>query len=631
MASPEANRLRYATSGIDLLELDVESPALLGDYFSSYSSTAAIYVVQSGKFASSGATNAVNITLPDTPTVGNELLLAVAYLTFMTLATPSGWTLVDQYEFNGVGIALFRRTVVGGDGTNWTPTVTSGSDFLGAAILEIYGGDLSAAQIGNNSTNGSSSHATASVTPGTIPTLPLIFASQDDAAAAGSDAVAVPTGWTAHERAFPDYHSLYAFGRDNLTTDTSTGITATLTGVNTGSDFSTTIILIPQAAGGGSALNQNLNDTATATDSHTATITKVLADTVTASESSTKAPTLNKADTVTATEAVAKAPLLNKSDSVTSTDAATKTTTLGKSDTVSPTDSVVKSTTLNKADSATVTDALANTPTKSLADGVTASEAHATTLSKVLADSVASSEAIANWLTKNLADSVSTSDADTRAIALVRGDTVAVADAAAKTAGLSKSDVATVADAIAKALTKPISDSVTTSDEETGTIVLRLVINDSVGASDSQAASVAKNLADSVSAAELVGKTLAHYIADSVGASDQDARNLSKALADGVSLTDAITKTMGKYLSDSVATSELLDAAFPLFYSLADIVVVSDQIRLYINGQKVAWYRRDDAAFQEDASGPWYTNDPQNALQSSDAEWYINDQGSFIQ
>lgn len=209
------------------------------------------YILQSADFAAGTATDTADITLPSTPTVGNELLLAVGYYVPATIVTPSGWILIDDYHYNNVGIALFRRTVVGGDGTVWSLIVTSGSDYLGAAMMEVVGGDLSAVQIANNGTNGSGTHTTGSLTPSTIPTLPVAFGSQDDAAAVSSDNVTAPGGWTIIERAFPDFHSLYVIPKDTLTSDTSTAQSAAITGVDTGSDFGSTLILIPIPSGGG--------------------------------------------------------------------------------------------------------------------------------------------------------------------------------------------------------------------------------------------------------------------------------------------------------------------------------------------------------------------------------------------
>lgn len=331
-------------------------------------------------------------------------------------------------------------------------------------------------------------------------------------------------------------------------------------------------------------------------------------------------------DSVTITEATAKTPTLNKTDSVTTSEATAKTPTLNKSDSVTTSETHTAAPKLNKSDSVTMSDANAKTVGKGLSDSVTATEAHAATLSKVLADSVASSDAVANTLTKNLTDSVTVVDSTTKAISLVKGETISVADAVAKMMGVSKADTAGITDAIAKALTKSISDSVTISDDLQPTHGHALQLGDSVGASDTVVKNITKGLSDAVSAADIVAKTFAHFIADSVGATDVEAAHLVKLLQDDVDVDEAVAKSMAKYLTDSTSVTDLIEYAFPLFYTLADVVVVSDQIRIYVNGQKVAWYRRDPDTYEVDAAGPWFDRNLQSQVESANADWYTKNQ-----
>ena len=380
-----------------------------------------LYIVQSADYAAGAPTNAISITLPSTPTVGNELLFAVGYLVNTTLSTPSGWTLIDDYHYNNVGVALFRRTVIGGDGTSWTPTVTSGSDYLGAAILEIAGGDLASATVNNNGTNGSSTHTSASLTPGSIPTLPIVFASQDDAAAAGSDNITAPAGWTVDERAFPDYHSLYAISKDALTTDTSTAINAAITGVGTGSDFGSTIILVPES-GGGANYSETPSDTITFSDAAVKTVTKHPADTLTFSDTATKTTT----------------SVRTAADTITFSDAAVRTISKAASDTINFSDAAAKSLTKYPADTLTFSDSptLTRTFARAAADTLTFSDVATRAVGINKADTLTFSDSATPSTSSNQdyqrfpADTLTFSDVPTRVVAYVRmfADTLTFSD-----------------------------------------------------------------------------------------------------------------------------------------------------------------------------------------------------------
>lgn len=364
------------------------------DYFDTPSEP---YVLQSADFAASVVTNVASITLPNTPTVGNDLLLAVAYFVSVTRSTPSGWTLIDAYEINGVGIALYRRTVVVGDGAVWNLTVTTSTDFLSAAILEIVGGDLASAQFGHNLTNGSGTHTTASLTPTTIPTLPIVFASQDDAAAVSSDTITAPSGWTVEERAFPDYHALHVIAKNVNTTDTSTAISAAITGVYTSTDFGSTIVLIPVPSSG-TAHSQTPSDTTTLSDSVAKSLVKALADTTTLSDTKTITATHPGADTTTLSDSIAKSTTKPLADTVTLTDSATPDIAGGTLYEISP------------ADAVSLSDELVKTIAKTITDTTTLSDAQALTVAKAFSDSV------------------TLSDTQTKTVVLTRRDTTALAD-----------------------------------------------------------------------------------------------------------------------------------------------------------------------------------------------------------
>lgn len=206
-----------------------------------------------------------------------------------------------------------------------------------------------------------------------------------------------------------------------------------------GRNWTAAVATYKAAAGGGSGLTQDVNDTATLADAVVKAAATAPADTITASDATGKAVATVQGDTLTSSEAVSKAAATTQADGVTGTDA------------------VSKQPGVNVADTATIDDpGFGNDPVTTIDDTLSISDnintGATTSWTQPVDDTVTGTDAVSKAAGPGIADVATAADNASLAWAAVRqiGDTATIADNV--NAGGSS------------ALTQNINDTATVSD-----------------------------------------------------------------------------------------------------------------------------------------------------------------------
>lgn len=205
----------------------------------------AVAFVQSAKYTGTTAQTNMTFTLGTTPVVGNQLYMICMYWTGDNpFLVPSGWTLADKYEQTTTGIAIIQRTVQSGDTTSWNLTVLSTADQNSGEMVEVSGvsGTLqfSHAQGSGTAVTG------ATITPATLNTLAFAFVMS--MTTAGSDTTVTPSGYTKDQAILSSFQPGWGFHRSTLTSDTTTALTPAVTGLPSGTNAMTQMLVPGQAA-----------------------------------------------------------------------------------------------------------------------------------------------------------------------------------------------------------------------------------------------------------------------------------------------------------------------------------------------------------------------------------------------
>lgn len=217
----------------------------------------AVAIVRSASNSAAGS-RSISVSMGGTPTNGNLLVFALGYYTGVDpVSTPAGWTLQGLNDPSFAGLAVFTKVASGESSTLTFTNILAGSDDLSAAIYEISGQAATGFvnQYGATNSSSAGSITTASLTPSVASCLALAFASPDETAAAGAQAVTVSSGWTKDHAPWPDYHGLVAAHRNSLTSDTITPITNTFGAFSatTGPKVASALLIAPATGGGGPA------------------------------------------------------------------------------------------------------------------------------------------------------------------------------------------------------------------------------------------------------------------------------------------------------------------------------------------------------------------------------------------
>ncbi|MDQ0923338.1 hypothetical protein QF038_001846 [Pseudarthrobacter sp. W1I19] len=207
--------------------------------------------VQSAKYATPGGGGSTgNAVLGASPTPGNYLVASYIFWNSLTPTTPTGFTVLDQYNTtNGgaVGIKTYYRVVQAGDSATIAATMSASDDwsfvvaeFSGIGGVESYVNHTQA--LGTATTLASSA-----VTPTHLNDQFLaIFGQQAGTVNGATDSL--PAGWTIDQTARSDFNSGIIGHKDSLTSDTTTAIsvidTTTAQG-GTRDKGSTIIVLYP--------------------------------------------------------------------------------------------------------------------------------------------------------------------------------------------------------------------------------------------------------------------------------------------------------------------------------------------------------------------------------------------------
>jgi hypothetical protein len=203
----------------------------------------AVAFVQSAKYTGTAAQTNMTFTLGTTPVVGNTLYMICMYWTGDNpFLVPSGWTLADKYEQTTTGIAVIQRTVQSGDTTSWNLTVLSVADQNSGEMVEVSGvnGTLQFSHVQGTGT----SVTGASVTPSTLNTLAFAFVMS--MTTAGSDTTVTPSGYTKDQAILSSFQPGWGFHKTALTADTTTALTPAVTGLPSGTNAMTQM-LVPGA------------------------------------------------------------------------------------------------------------------------------------------------------------------------------------------------------------------------------------------------------------------------------------------------------------------------------------------------------------------------------------------------
>ena len=219
-------------------------------------------VVQLAAYAGTAATTTMVFTLPSTPIIGNLLVFIANWAPAdAPRVTPTGWTLYNDYEPTGIATSVYWRTVQSGDTTSWTLTYDTTADQNSGFMLEIAG-----ANTGASAFNGLN-HSYLTTTPTTIttgtqtPTVLncLAIANFVNNGSGGTDSSTITSGWKKHSYAAASFQPSWIFTKTALTSDTTTGITATISSMTGGGvDAIGSVILIDPFVAGGTTSPHNL-------------------------------------------------------------------------------------------------------------------------------------------------------------------------------------------------------------------------------------------------------------------------------------------------------------------------------------------------------------------------------------
>jgi hypothetical protein len=211
-------------------------------------------VVQSCK-ADPGVGASIAFTLSGSPTTGNILIAFINFGQFgvtRTVTPPDGsWVQVDTATQTFDSIDTWKRVVVGGDGTGWTFTLNDAGEFCSGVMCEVSNQDATSPinQHGTSKSSGTTSLATASVTPSVLNCLAISAQTQDNNSAA---ATTVGSGWTIIQTASSGSGRGGNLATKNVVTaDTVTAISTTWTLTNSTETLSAIVLVGPTSSGGG--------------------------------------------------------------------------------------------------------------------------------------------------------------------------------------------------------------------------------------------------------------------------------------------------------------------------------------------------------------------------------------------
>ncbi len=209
---------------------------------------AALTIVQSTR-DNGGYANSYPFSLSSPPAVGNMLLAFLSHGGSGTAVPPAGQTWVGPITAANGGDVVdeYYHIVVAGDGTSYTFTTGYGgqNDFVSGTLCEISGQattnpiNLSGTQAQSNS----GSYTTAAITPTVLGCLALYGIVTDNQAGVGS----VSSGWTNLQTGAPLYHTTFFGGKNALTIDISTAISATVNFSPNGPGASIILLIAPGA------------------------------------------------------------------------------------------------------------------------------------------------------------------------------------------------------------------------------------------------------------------------------------------------------------------------------------------------------------------------------------------------
>lgn len=214
-----------------------------------------VALVQSTKYTGTAAQTNMTFTLGSPPTVGNLLVVGVMYYTGDNpFITPSGWTLQNKTESGQCGIAVLYRVVQSGDSTSWNLTVLTVADQNSGVMFEVSG-QASAGffnQLANHTnTTSTTSNVSSSITPSVIGCLAVSLTMT-----IGSlSSPAITSGWTFAQTVSSTFQPALLATRTALTSDTTTAITNTVTGLSSAQNATTIFLIAPPTT---ASLNRNI-------------------------------------------------------------------------------------------------------------------------------------------------------------------------------------------------------------------------------------------------------------------------------------------------------------------------------------------------------------------------------------
>lgn len=199
--------------------------------FSVNSLAAGITVVQKKAYAPSAVGSSIPFSLTSTPTPGNIIIACTSYSQYTqsrTISSPSGtWTQVDNQTNSNDSMAIWWHEVVSGDTTNYTFTISGGTEWQSGIIYEFSGVGTANPINQHGMTNSTSSNpiTTPSETPSVLSTFPLACADTDAAGAQNQTLNSNSSGWSADVTASPSsgYHGTWS-STHAVTIDTTTAM-----------------------------------------------------------------------------------------------------------------------------------------------------------------------------------------------------------------------------------------------------------------------------------------------------------------------------------------------------------------------------------------------------------------------
>jgi hypothetical protein len=158
----------------------------------------------------------------------------------------------------------------------------------------------------------------------------------------------------------------------------------------------------------------------------------------------------------------------------------------------------------------------------------------------------------------------------------------------------------------------PLSDTITLSDAAVKAAVLGKADTITLGDAVTRAWAALRSFADTTTLSDAVGKNSSKPLTDTVTLSDAVAKSIALSKADTITMTDVLTKVVGLSLEDSFALSEQIGRAVgktaedtitladgfsassenPLTPEFGDIITLTDDIALFLNGQLQGQGRR---------------------------------------